>query len=108
MAGAEERGQIRLIQRRLPDKASPIVVLTWTSSAGGLSRVTVALITSTIRGVPSEVLLDESDGMKKPCVVNLHNVITVAKASLGRHVASLSPSRMRAVCQALAFALGCK
>jgi mRNA interferase MazF len=84
-----------------------VLVLTRSSAIGYLSRVTVAPITSTIRGVPSEVALGPDDGMKQPCAVNLHNVMTVSQANLGRCVAELSPSRMRQVCAALAFALGC-
>ena len=45
--------------------------------------------------------------MKQLCVVNLHNVITVSQQNLGRRLAQLSPRRMRDVCVALAFALGC-
>jgi mRNA-degrading endonuclease toxin of MazEF toxin-antitoxin module len=47
------------------------------------------------------------DGLRQPCVVNLHNVITVSRQGLGRRLAQLSPQRMRQVCAALAFALGC-
>ena len=84
-----------------------MLVLTRSSAIDYLSRVTVAPITSTIRGVPSEVALGPEDGMKQPCAVNLHNVMTVNQANLGRRVAELSPLRMRQVCSALAFALGC-
>jgi mRNA interferase MazF len=72
-----------------------------------LSAVTVAPITSTIRGVPSEVRLSEADGMKCACAVNLHNVVTVSKANLGRRVAVLTPHRMKEICAALGFTLGC-
>ena len=44
-----------------------------------LSTVTVAPVTSTIRGVPSEVVLNEEDGMKSPYAVNLHNAVTVSQ-----------------------------
>jgi len=71
-----------------------------------LSRVTVAPITSTIRGVPSEVALGTEDGMRQPCAVNLHNVVTIRQESLGRLLAELGPERMRQVCAALSFALG--
>ena len=47
-----------------------------------LSTVTVAPVTSTIRGVPSEVVLNEEDGMKSPCAVNLHNTVTVSQQSI--------------------------
>ena len=82
-------------------------MLTRSSVIGYLSRVTVAPVTSTIRGVPSEVALGPEDGMKQPCAVNLHNVMTVNQANLGRFVAELDSRRMREVCAALAFALGC-
>jgi mRNA interferase MazF len=82
-------------------------VLTRDSAIGHLSTVTVAPITSTIRSVPSEVILDLDDGMKGPCAVNLHNAITVAQARLGRRVGSLCPARMQQVCAALQFSLGC-
>src|SRR5207249_7794042 len=67
------RGDVRLYQFAPPDKNRPAVVLTRDSAIAYLSTVTVAPITSTIRGVPSEVVLNEEDGMKAPCAVNLHN-----------------------------------
>jgi mRNA interferase MazF len=82
-------------------------VLTRESIIDLLSRVTVAPITSTIRGAPSEVMLGADDGMKQPCAVNLHNLGTVAKAGLGRRLAHLDEQRMDEVCAALGFAMGC-
>ncbi len=84
-----------------------MLVLTRGSAIAYLSRVTVAPITSTIRGVPSEVVLGTEDGLRQPCAANLHNIMTVAQKGLGRRLAQLSPRRMREVCAALAFALGC-
>lgn len=72
-----------------------------------LARVTVAPITSTRRGVPSEVALGPEDGLKQPCAANLHNLVTVPKQGIDRRVAQLAPHRMGEVCAALAFALGC-
>lgn len=102
-----ERGEVRLLHFPPPDKQRPVLILTRGSALEYLSRVTVAPITSTIRGVPSEVLLGADDGMKNACVVNLHNVVTVSQADVGKRVARLSSARMREVCSALAFALGC-
>jgi mRNA interferase MazF len=107
LAGRIERGEIRLLQFPAPEKDRPILVLTRSSAISYLSRATVAPITSTIRGVPSEVALGPEDGMKRAYVVNLHNVITVDQRNIGRRIAHLSPRRMREVCAALAFALGC-
>ena len=80
MAGRIARGEIRLYRFAPPDKERPVVVLTRDSAIGYLSAVTVAPITSTIRGVPSEVVLGNEDGMKAPCAVNLHNAVTVSKS----------------------------
>jgi len=107
VAGGITRGDVRLYQFGLPDKKRPVLVLTRSSSIRYLSTVTVAPITSTVRGVPSEVVLDEDDGMKAPCAVNLHNSITISQNSLGKRVTRLSSSRMNQICAALRFALGC-
>lgn len=107
MAGRIARGDVRLYEFTPPDKQRPVVVLTRDSAIGYLSTVTVAPITSTIRGVPSEVVLSEEDGMKAPCVVNLHNAVTVSQDRLGRRVAQLSSLRMNQICAALRFSLGC-
>jgi mRNA interferase MazF len=107
MAGRLERGEIRLFRFSPPDKERPVLVLTRGSALEYLSRVTVAPITSTVRGVPSEVVLGPEDGMKHACAVNLHNVVTVPRAAVGRRLAQLTPQRLREVCGAAAFALGC-
>jgi mRNA interferase MazF len=107
MAEAIARGDVRLYRFPRPDKQRPVVVLTRDSAIRYLSTVTVAPITSTVRGVPSEVLLDEEDGMKSRCAVNLHNAVTVSRDRLGRRVARLGARRMSEVCSSLRFALGC-
>ena len=108
MAGRLERGEVRLYRFPAPDKSRPVLILSRGAAIRYLSRVTVAPITSTIRGVPSEVVLGVEDGMKKPCAVNLHNLVTVAQNSLGRRLAQLSEARMTQVCGAIAFSLGCE
>jgi len=107
MATRIDRGDVRLYNFAPPDKKRPVVVLTRSSAIAYLSTVTVAPITSTIRGVPSEVVLLEEDGMKAACAVNLHNAVTVGKDRLGARVGHLSPMRMKEICAALYFSLGC-
>lgn len=107
MAAGIARGDVRLYNFAPPNKKRPVVVLTRDSAIAYLSTVTVAPITSTIRGVPSEVVLNEDDGMKRSCVVNLHNTITVSQGRLGKRVARLNSARMNEVCTALRFAVGC-
>jgi mRNA interferase MazF len=107
MAGRIARGDVRLYQFAAPDKQKPVLVLTRNSAISYLATVTVAPITSTIRGVPSEVVLGEEDGMKSSCAINLHNPITISQERLGKRVAQLNSSRMGEVCAALRFSLGC-
>ena len=107
MAARIARGDVRLYNFAAPDKSRPVVVLTRNSAIAYLGTVTVAPITSTIRGVPSEVVLNEEDGMKAPCAINLHNPITVIQERLGKRVAQLSSVRMHDICAALRFSLGC-
>jgi mRNA interferase MazF len=90
-----------------PDKERPVVILTRDNAIRYLSTVTVAPITSTIRGVPSAVVLDEDDGMKKQCAVNLHNAVAVSQQRLGPRLSQLNTRRMDEICAALRFSVGC-
>ena len=83
------------------------MILTRDNAIRYLSTVTVAPITSTIRGVPSEVVLDEEDGMKEQCAVNLHNTLTVSQQRLGPRLSHLNARRMDEICAALGFSIGC-
>jgi mRNA interferase MazF len=107
LAGRLNRGDVHLCRFASPDKQRPVLILTRNSAIDHLSTATVAPITSTVRDVPSEVILDVADGMKDRCAVNLHHAVTVSQGRLGRRVASLSHERMQQVCEALRFSLGC-
>jgi mRNA interferase MazF len=108
VAGDLSRGEVRLFRFPSPDKPRPVLVLTRNSALEFLNRVTVAPITSTIRGSPTEVVLGVEDGMKHPSAVNLDHVITVPMAGIGRLIGRVSPVRLTEVCRALAFAVGCR
>jgi mRNA interferase MazF len=107
VAGGIARGDVRFYRFAHPDKKRPVVVLSRDSAIPYLATVSVAPITSTIRGVPSEVVLGQDDGMKSPCAVNLHNIVTVSQNRLGRRLARLNSHRMTEICTALRFSLGC-
>jgi len=108
MAARVARGDVRLFRFTPPDKQRPVVVLTRDSIIERLARVTVAPVTSTIRGVASEVMLGAEDGLKQPCAINLHSIVTVPREGLGRRVAQLDERRLEQICAAIAFALGCR
>jgi mRNA interferase MazF len=100
------RGEVRWYTFSKPDKRRPIVILTRDSALEFLGEVTVAPVTSTIRDIPSEVLLTEADGMSRDCAVNLDHIQTVAKGKIGRVITTLSPRKMSELRSACLFALG--
>jgi mRNA interferase MazF len=83
-----------------------VVVLTRDSIIAYLGEVTVAPVTSTIRDIPSEVLLSPLDGMPGDCAINLDHVQTVSKGRVGALITTLSDDKMVQIRQALLFALG--
>ena len=100
------RGEVRWYKLDRPDKSRPVVILSRDSIIPHIGEVTVAPVTSTIRDIPSEVLLDSKDGVARECAVNCDHLQTVAKGRIGSLVTMLSPARMREIRSAIAFALG--
>lgn len=100
-----KRGDVRWYKFEKPDKSRPVVVLTRDSIIPHMGEVTVAPVTSTIRDIPSEVLLDKVDGMPRECAVNCDHLQTVAKARIGSLLTSLSAARMREIRSAIVFAI---
>ena len=67
--------------------------------------LTVAPVTSTIRDIPTEVVLTRDDGMPRTCAANLDHVQTVSRTKVGALIATLHADRMKQVADALRFAL---
>ena len=107
MASRLSRAEIWLVERPRPDKRRPVLILSRPSLIAALNTVTVAAVTSTRRGSPTEVELGVEEGLKGPSCVNLCNVFTVAQADLRQFVGTVSPAKMHAVCRALAIAAAC-
>jgi mRNA interferase MazF len=101
------RSQIWLLERPRPDKRRPVVILSRPSLVELLHTVTVAAITTTRRGSPTEVELGVDEGLKGPSCVNLSNVFTVMQSEMRQFVGSVGPEKMRAICRALSIAIGC-
>ena len=101
-----KRGEVRWYRFKAPDKKRPVLILTRDSILEYLGEVTVAPITATIRGIPSEVPLSRTDGMPKDCAVNCDHIQTVSKTRLGSLITTLSAARLEEVAGALRFALG--
>ena len=99
------RGDVRWYKFDRPDKSLPVVILTRDSIIPHIGEVTVAPVTSTIRDIPSEVRLDQKDGVAKECAVNCDHLQTIAKGRIGSLLTRLSAARMREVRVAVTFAL---
>jgi mRNA interferase MazF len=83
------------------DKTRPVLVLTREVVRPHLNRVSVAPITSTIRGLSTEVPVGADNGLDHDSVVNCDNIVTVPKAALGRHLGYLFDAQEPALADAI-------
>jgi mRNA interferase MazF len=87
----------------------PVVVLSRDAAIPRLRRVLVAPCTTTVRGLPSEVVLEPGDDpVPRETAVNLDSVESVSVGLLVERLGRLSDARMRDVCAALAVATDCR
>ena len=100
------RGEIWLYAFPRPDRRCPVLILTRPEVIGHLHTVTVAPITSTVRGIASEVPVGTEVGLKAPSAINLDHVATVPREGLRTYVGAVPPEQMERVRVALLFALG--
>ena len=89
-----------------PGQRHPVLLLSWDAHGTWRDRVTVADITTQVRGLDAEVPLTEDDGMPRSCVVNLDNLATVPRSILRSRITKLSARRMAEVSHAAHLALG--
>lgn len=85
----------------------PVLVLTADALAPVLQRVLVAGLTTTVRGVDTEVEVGPDDGVPRESAINLLDIRPVPASLLVERITILGPEQMRSVCDALAFATGC-
>jgi len=98
------RGEIWLAEL---DKRRPAVVLTRDPLGRFLHSVIIGPVTSTIRGLSTEVELGAADGIRRRCVVNLDNLQLLPRANLVRRVGKATPTTMEQICAATIEAIGC-
>ena len=108
MARIVRRGDLWLHHFGAPDRRRPVLVLTRDDVVNRLHTVAVAPVTTTVRGIRSEVHVGVGDGLKHDCVVNLDHVQTVPRSDLRQWIGHLGPGRMFEVCGALNAAFGCE
>lgn len=85
----------------------PVLVMTRDAAIPILRRIIVVPITRRVRGIPTEVLLDEDDGMREPCAASLDNIRVADRSLLTERITSLGAVRLRQVCSALKVAIDC-
>jgi mRNA interferase MazF len=83
----------------------PAVIVTRQTAIPVLRNVTVALVTSTVRDLPTEVPVGERQGLDRDCVVNCDNLLTVPKAALVRRRGELDLPELDRLEDALRIAL---
>ena len=72
-----------------------------------LTQILAVPATRTVRGIPTEVALDEGDGMPAACVLALDNVSLIRPSLCTERITALGPTKLRAVCDALRIATAC-
>lgn len=99
------RGEVWWAELPSPAGRRPVLLLSRDRAYRVRASVTFAIITRTVRRIPTEVQLGPEDGMPVPCVVNADDILTAPKALLSEHITTLSPEKMAAVDSAVRFAL---
>jgi mRNA interferase MazF len=99
------RGEVWWAELPLPVGRRPVVLLSRDEAYVVRNAVTVAEVTSTIRGIPVEVELGPEDGLPKKCVVNLDTIVTIRKDLLIERIALLRDEKIDQIDSAIKFAL---
>jgi mRNA interferase MazF len=85
----------------------PYLILTRQAAIPVLVRVLAVPATRTIRGIPTEVVLDEDDGMPERCALTFDNITTMPLSLLTSRICRLGVDRLQQVCRALRTATAC-
>jgi mRNA-degrading endonuclease toxin of MazEF toxin-antitoxin module len=100
------RGELWLAE--VGRKKRPVLVLTRTEVIDVRALVTVAEVTTSIRGLAVEVDVDDDPaGLSRRSVINCDGLHTVAQTTLSGPIGEVGDDTMRKVCSAVTFALGC-
>lgn len=86
------------------DKTRPVLVLTRDTARAVMTKVTVAPITSTVKGLSSEVPVGRANGLDHDSAVSIDNVLTIPADLLGRTLGYLTPEQERHLARAIVLA----
>ncbi len=101
-----KRGEIRWYTFRAPDKRRPVLILSRNSVVDVLNEIVVVPATRTIRGLTSEVVLTEDDGMPAACALNFDHISLAQRSLIGSVVSILPAHRWNEARTALLNACG--
>jgi mRNA interferase MazF len=99
------RGEIWWADLPPPFGRRPAVLVSRDAAYAVRRSVTLVPLTTRRRGIAVEVSLEPGDGVPRSCVANADNVLTVPTSRLLRRAGPLPPEKLRAVDEALRFAL---
>lgn len=100
------RGEIWLAQ--VGRKRRPVLVLTRDDVLDVRSLVTVAEVTTTMRGLAAEVTIDHgAAGLDHESAINCDGLHTIPQSMLTKHVGVLDAKELNQVCAAVSYAVGC-
>jgi len=99
------RGEVWWANLPAPIGKRPVVLLSPDEAYSIRSAVTVAEVTTKVRGIPVEVPLGPEDGLPKRCVVNLDTMVTIRKELLTERVALLRKEKIEQINDSIKFAL---
>lgn len=83
------------------DKRRPVLIVTRSDAVPALSRVVIAPLTRTVRGIPTEIPFGPDDGLPIECAASFDNLQPINRRLLTRRVAAAGAGRRREICAAL-------
>jgi mRNA interferase MazF len=102
------RGDVYWAQFSEPVGKRPVVLVSRDEAYSIKTRVTVVVVTRTVRGIPTEVRVGRPEGLPKVGVANADELVTIPRTILRERIATLSRSKLDEIDAALRFALGLK
>ncbi len=100
------RGEVWLAE--VGRKRRPVIVLTRSEVLDVRALVTVAEITTSVRGIGAEVELDHAElGLDEESVINCDGLHTIAQGTLTQRLGAVDETTLSRVCAAVSYALGC-
>jgi mRNA interferase MazF len=101
-----KRGEVWWARLPAPAGRRPVVLVSRDAAYAVRTSVTVVEVSTTIRGISSEVPLGARDGLPRKCVANADNLVTIPKGWLDERIAALGSEKVVLLDEALRFSLG--